>query len=96
VKNRVFLVNFSGFLSKLFNIPLNQAERALFNICSLFKDFKMLGGALESAPEPRFPLLPPLLSIFRPKMTANPPIDNAKNNEKRDSSLNLGSMKMQI
>jgi hypothetical protein len=56
----------------------------------------MLGGAPGSAPEPRFPLLPPLLSIFRPKTTANSPIDNAKDNEKRDSSINSKSMKMQI
>jgi hypothetical protein len=93
---RVFLAFFSVFRSKSLNILQNQAKRPLLNICLLFKDFKVLGGALRSALEPKYPLLLPLLSIFRPKTTANPPIDNANDNEKRDSSLNLRSMKIQI
>jgi hypothetical protein len=92
----VFLVFFSVFRSKPLNILSNQAKRALFDIYSLFKDFKMLGGAPESVSEPRYPLLPPLLSIFRPKTTANPPIDNVKDKKIRNSSPNLGFIKIKI
>jgi hypothetical protein len=95
-KIRVFLAFFSVFRSKSLNILQNQAKRPLLNICLLFKDFKVLGGALKSVPELRYSLLLSFLSIFRPKTTANPPIDNVNDNEKRNSSLNLRSIKMQV
>jgi hypothetical protein len=54
----------------------------------------MLGGAPGSAPEPRLPLLPPLLLIIRLKTTANFPINNIKDNKRQRKTRQLPQFKV--
>jgi hypothetical protein len=81
-------------------LKLGRLLAGFFNLSGLLVTPRALGPVMnivspdrtmsQPTPEPIFPLL----SSFRLKTRANPPIDNINGNEKRDSSLNLESIKI--